>query len=327
MVVAQARLRAWGALECRAMNNGLRRVAVIDIGTNSTRLLVADVAEGRVSEVERRSCVTRLGRGVDLSGQLSAEAIESVCSAIADYVSICEQAGVETVDAIATSAVRDASNGSAFIAELRERFALSARVLDGEQEARLTYTGATSEAPPTEPTLVIDIGGGSTELIVGSGEQIAFHASLQAGVVRHTERHISADPPNTIELEALAGDVRTLIEAAVADHSEVSPAAGIAVAGTPTSLAAVEMELEPYNPERVHGHILSLTSIQRLLSRLASAPLVERAEIAGMHPDRAPTIVAGVVILIEAMRAFDLDRVEVSEHDILYGAAIAASAL
>jgi len=298
---------------------------VIDIGTNSTRLLVADVAGGRVSEVERRSRVTRLGRGVDLSGQLSSEAIEAVCEAIAGYVTIYEEAGAEAVDAIATSAVRDASNGDAFVAELRERFALSARVLGGEEEARLTYLGATSERTPTEPTLVVDIGGGSTELIAGAAEEIAFHASLQAGVVRHTERHISKDPPSTTDLEALATDVRGLIEAAITGRPEAGAVAGIAVAGTPTSLASVEMGLEPYDPARVHGHVLSLPSIQRLLSQLASAPLAERAEIAGLHPDRAPTIIAGVMILIETMRAFGLERITVSEHDILYGAAIAGT--
>jgi exopolyphosphatase/guanosine-5'-triphosphate,3'-diphosphate pyrophosphatase len=299
------------------------RVAVIDVGTNSARLLVADVAGGRVSPVERRSRVTRLGRGVDLSGRLSAEAIEDACEAIGDYVALYKELGAETVEAIATSAVRDAENGSAFIAELRERFALSARVLDGEEEARLTYLGATSERAPAEPTLVVDIGGGSTELIVGIGAEISFHASLQAGVVRHSERHINSDPPTAIELESLAGDVRGLIEAAVGPGVEAE--AGIAVAGTPTSLAAIEMGLEPYDPARVHGHTLALSSIQRMLSQLASAPLAERVKIPGLHPDRAPTIVAGVVILVEAMRAFGLDRIEVSEHDILYGTAIAAT--
>jgi exopolyphosphatase/guanosine-5'-triphosphate,3'-diphosphate pyrophosphatase len=302
------------------------RVAVVDIGSNSTRLLVADVEAGRVSEVERQSRVTRLGRGVDLSGQLSAEAIEAACKAIADYVEICRDTGVEKVEAIATSAVRDASNGSAFVAELRERFALSARVLDGEEEARLTYLGATCEHSPSEPTLVIDIGGGSTELIVGTGEEVAFHTSLQAGVVRHSERHISSDPPTALELEALAADFRSLIENATAGAPAAT--ACIAVAGTPTSLASVEIGLEPYDPRQVHGHTLTLPTIQRLLSQLASAPLSKRAEIVGMHPDRAPNIVAGVVILVEAMRAFGLKQVRVSEHDILYGAAIgAASAL
>jgi exopolyphosphatase/guanosine-5'-triphosphate,3'-diphosphate pyrophosphatase len=300
-------------------------VAVVDIGTNSTRLFVADVADGRVERIERRSRVTRLGRGVDLSGQLSAEAIEATCDVIAEYVDIYDEAGVDTVEAIATSAVRDAGNGAAFVAELRERFAISARVLDGEEEARLTYLGAISERRPENSTVVIDIGGGSTELIVGHGEEIAFHTSLQAGVVRHTERHIAGDPPTTSELEALAADARALIEAAVAGRPETRASEGIAVAGTPTSLAAVDLELTPYDPERVDGHVMPLPVIQRLLSRFAAAPLTERAEIVGLHPDRAPTIIAGVVILIEVMRAFGLDRIEVSEHDILYGAAIAAA--
>ncbi|MGD9737704.1 MAG: Ppx/GppA family phosphatase [Solirubrobacterales bacterium] len=300
-----------------------KRVAAIDVGTNSARLLVADVSGGHVSPVQRRSTVTRLGRGVDLSGRLSAEAIEDACAAIGEYVEAIGQLEVEAVDAIATSAVRDAENGGAFIAELRERFALSARTLDGSEEARLTYLGASSESAPTVPTLVIDIGGGSTELIVGHGDQIDFHTSLQAGVVRHTERRISSDPPTAIELEELATDVRGLIENAL--DPKISVEAGIAVAGTPTSLAAVEMELVPYDAERVHGYVLELRSIQRMLSRLASAPLAERAQIPGLHPDRAPTIPAGVVILVEAMRAFGLERITVSEHDILYGTALAAA--
>src|SRR3954462_9958855 len=226
------------------MAEGAKRVAVIDVGTNSTRLLVADVEGGRVSPLERRSTVTRLGRGVDLSGHLSGEAIEDVCAAIGGYVEMIEKLGAETVDAIATSAVRDADNGSAFVAELRERFALSAQVLGGEEEARSTYLGATSEAPPAEPTLVVDIGGGSTELVVGQGSEIGFHDSLQAGVVRHSERHISSDPPTAGELEALATDVRGRSGTSVGTGA--APRRGIAVAGTPTSLAAIELGLEPY---------------------------------------------------------------------------------
>jgi exopolyphosphatase / guanosine-5'-triphosphate,3'-diphosphate pyrophosphatase len=300
-----------------------KRVAVIDVGTNSARLLVADVEDGQVAPVERRSTVTRLGRGVDLSGRLSAEAIEDACAAIEPYVATLRDLGAETIDVIATSAVRDAANGSAFVAELRERFALSPRVLDGEEEARLTYLGATSEHSPTEPTLVVDIGGGSTELIVGTGGTISFHTSMQAGVVRHTERHIATDPPTAVELEALATDVRGLIEEAVPAGTEAH--AAIAVAGTPTSLAAIDLGLEPYDPQRVQGHVLTLPAIQRMLSQLASSPLNERVEIPGLHPDRAPTIVAGVVILVETMRAFGLEELETSEHDILYGAAIGAA--
>jgi exopolyphosphatase / guanosine-5'-triphosphate,3'-diphosphate pyrophosphatase len=302
-----------------------KRVAVIDVGTNSTRLLVADVSGRQVEPVRRISTVTRLGRGVDLSGHLSNEAIEDVCAAIASYVSQIEELDAEAVETIATSAVRDADNGSAFIAELRERFALSARVLDGEEEARLTYLGATHEAPPTQPTLVVDIGGGSTELIVGHNSQISFHDSLQVGVVRHSERHLTSDPPTPGELEALAADVRGSIERSLG--SGLRAERGIAVAGTPTSLAAVEQALEPYDPAKVHGHVLVLPAIQRMLSRLASLPLSQRVEVPGLHPDRAPTIVAGVVVLVEAMRAFGLEEVMVSEHDILYGTAISANGL
>src|ERR1700761_6519010 len=177
------------------MPEGPRRVAVIDIGSNPTRLFVAGVEDGRVTPIERRSTVTRLGRGVDLSGRLAAEAVEAACGAIDPYMATLQELGAEKVDAIATSAVRDAENGSAFIAELRERFALSARVLDGEEEARLTYLGATSETVPEVPTLVIDIGGGSAEMIVGEGREIEFHPSLRAGVVRHSERHLAHAPP------------------------------------------------------------------------------------------------------------------------------------
>jgi exopolyphosphatase/guanosine-5'-triphosphate,3'-diphosphate pyrophosphatase len=305
------------------MPEGSRRVAVIDIGSNSTRLLVADVEGGRVVPIERRSTVTRLGRGVDLSGRLATEAIEAACAAVDPYVATLQELGAEQVDAIATSAVRDAVNGGAFVAELRERFALSARVLDGEEEARLTYLGATSETSPGVPTLVIDIGGGSTELIVGEGREIEWHASLQAGVVRHTERHLVSNPPTPVELEELAADLRGLIEGATGSAPRAE--AGIAVAGTPTSLAAIELELVPYDPARVHGHTLELPNIQRMLSELAAAPLAHRTKIRGLHADRAPTIVAGVVTLVEVMRAFDLERISVSEHDILYGAAIALS--
>ena len=150
------------------------RVAVVDIGTNSTRLLVADVADGQVSEVERRSTVTRLGRGVDTSGQLAGEAMEEVCRTVAEYIEAYESLGAERVNAIATSAVRDAANSGAFIAELRERFGLDARILDGAEEARLVYLGAFAERPAAaDSTLVVDIGGGSTELVVGSGARSA----------------------------------------------------------------------------------------------------------------------------------------------------------
>jgi exopolyphosphatase/guanosine-5'-triphosphate,3'-diphosphate pyrophosphatase len=303
----------------------MMRVGIVDIGTNSTRLLVAEVVDGEVRELERRSTVTRLGRGVDTSRQLAAEAIDAVCDAVRDYIAIYEEAGVERVSAIATSAVRDAGNSGAFLAELRERFALDARILDGATEARLTYLGACAGRAACEKTLVVDIGGGSTELVIGDGPHVGFYASLQAGTVRHTERHVAHDPPEAAELEALAGDVRELIAEALGSASLAQANEGIAVAGTPTSLAAIDQQLEPYDPDLVHGYVLPLTSIQRMLSELASVPLAERLEVKGLHEGRAPTIVAGVVILIQVMRAFGLDEIEVSEHDILWGAALEAA--
>jgi len=296
------------------------------MGTNSTRLLVADVVDGRVREIERQSTVTRLGRGVDTSGQLSAEAIEDVCAAVGDYVEMYERHGVDRVRAIATSAVRDARNGDMFRAELRERFALDAQILDGAEEARLTYIGACAERPPTPKTLVIDIGGGSTELVIGDGPDVGFYASLQVGTVRHTERHITHDPPEASELEALADEVKVLIGQSLEGAALAQANVGIGVAGTPTSLAAIEQELDPYDPELVHGYVLSLTSIQRMYSQLASMTLEQRLEVVGLHKGRAPTIVAGVVILIQVMRAFGLPEIEVSEHDILWGAALDAAA-
>jgi exopolyphosphatase/guanosine-5'-triphosphate,3'-diphosphate pyrophosphatase len=302
------------------------KMAAVDIGTNSTRLLVADVEGRAVRELDRRSTVTRLGRGVDTSSQLSAEAIEEVCVTLGEYISIYEGLGVDGVSAIATSAVRDAGNGEMFLAELRERFALDARVLDGIEEARLTYLGACAQRPrPCEHTLVIDIGGGSTELVVGDGPEVSFYASLQAGVVRHTERHLAADPPEAAQLEKLAEDVRTLIDESLEGADFARANDGIAVAGTPTSLAAIDQALDPYDPERVHGYRLGLESIQRMLSGLAAKPLAERLEVTGLHPGRAPTIVAGVVILIQVMRAFGLSEIEVSEHDILWGTALEAA--
>jgi exopolyphosphatase/guanosine-5'-triphosphate,3'-diphosphate pyrophosphatase len=304
------------------------RVAVIDIGTNSTRLLVADVAAdgSGLRELVRDSRVTRLGRGVDTSGQLSGEAIEDVCAAISDYLGLAAEHDPGRTIALATSAVRDASNGDAFLAELRERFALSASVIDGLEEARLTFAGATCGRPGGERTLVCDIGGGSTELIVGDEAGPEFHESLQLGVVRHSERFLAGDPPGSGELEALADSARSELAACRARLEGPSPTHGIAVAGTATSLAAIELDLVPYDASSVEGHVLGIEPLQRQLARLASMPLVERRRVRGLQPDRAPTIVSGVVILISMMRVFGFDRVEVSEQDILWGAALAAGA-
>jgi exopolyphosphatase/guanosine-5'-triphosphate,3'-diphosphate pyrophosphatase len=301
------------------------RVAVIDIGTNSTRLLIADVDDPGVYQVERRTAVTNMGRGVDHTGMICSDAVEDVCGVIADYKSRYEEMGADRVMAIATSAVRDATNGEAFVAELRERFDLDASMLTGEQEAHLTYLGATAHRPAADPTLVFDIGGGSTELIVGTGSEVGFHTSLQAGTIRQSERHLISDPPDPHQLEDLAADIRNLIDRAIEDQTQSKPSRAIAVAGTPTSLAAIDQGLEPYDPGRVHGYHLGMERIQRMLSRLSSLPLAERLRVPGLHPGRAPTIVAGTVILVQVMRAFGMREIEVSELDILQGSALSAA--
>ncbi|HYF24941.1 MAG TPA: Ppx/GppA phosphatase family protein [Baekduia sp.] len=300
------------------------RVGIVDIGTNSTRLLAADVTpDGRVTELERRSEVTRLGQGVDRTGALADEAMDRVRAVLDEYRRRLDHHGVTATRAVLTSAVRDASNGAAFTAEVRERYGLDARELPGHEEARLTFLGATSERPLDGTRLVVvDIGGGSTELVVGEDREVLFEVSTQAGVVRQTERHIHHDPPEPEELQAMAEEVAAIFAESVPADVRDSVRAGIAVAGTATSCAAIVQHLDPYDPERVHGFRLLLGQTEEQLARLAAMPLAERREVAGLHPDRAPTIVAGVVLLQAAMRAFGLDEVEVSEHDILRGAAL-----
>lgn len=301
------------------------RVAVVDIGSNSTRLLVADREGERITrELERQSIVTRLGKGVDASGALSEEAMQRVHDALQRYRALIDEHHGERTIAVLTSAVRDASNGSDFAERVEREYRLEPHVLTGDEEARLTFLGATSERDPEDrtPTLVVDIGGGSTEMVIGQGHQASFHVSNQAGVVRQTERHINSDPPTREELDALAADVREIFRRNVPAEQRRAVRHAIAVAGTATSLAAIAQQLEPYDPEKVHGHVLSVGECERLLERLAALPLAERRQVPGLHPDRAPTIVAGALILLETAHLFELSEVEVSEHDILRGAAL-----
>ena len=307
------------------------RTAVLDIGTNSTRLLVADVdpSTGAVADLHRESQVTRLGDGVDSAGRLCEEAIERVFSTLTDYRTTMDRLAVERNLAVLTSAVRDAANGREFTERVREHFSLDAQVLSGDEEAQLTFLGAMSDrnGDSHEPTVVVDIGGGSTEFIVGSGRTASFHVSVQAGVLRMSERHIHSDPPQPAELQALAADTRAIFGAGLPPEQRAGIARAIAVAGTATTAAAIDQELEPYDPARVHGYPLLLATVELLVARLADMTEARRREVVGLHPDRAPTIVAGMILLEEAMRAFELDRVEVSEHDILRGGTLRLAGL
>jgi exopolyphosphatase / guanosine-5'-triphosphate,3'-diphosphate pyrophosphatase len=305
------------------------RVAVVDIGTNSTRLLVADAdaATSHVQELVRRSEVTRLGDGVDAGGALAQDAVERVYARLTEYRDAIDEHRCEANMAVLTSAVRDASNGAEFAGEVRERFGLDAHVLSGDEEAQLTFQGAMSGRPaPTEPTVVVDIGGGSTEFVVGVGRSAGFHVSLPAGVVRMSERHIHSDPPAGDELRAVTVDVRDTLERGLPAEERAPVKRGIAVAGTATSAASIDQALDPYDPARVHGYELQLGTVELMLARLADMDEAQRRAVVGLNPDRAPTIVAGMILLIESMRAFALERIEVSEHDILYGGALRLAA-
>jgi exopolyphosphatase / guanosine-5'-triphosphate,3'-diphosphate pyrophosphatase len=292
------------------------RIAVVDIGSNSTRLLVADVRGGVATQLDRRTNVTRLADGVDTSGRLSDEAIGRVERTLADYRKAIEELNVEVTIGVLTSAVRDAANGEEFVTRVREVYGIDARVIPGEEEARLTFLGATDGRGDVEHVAVVDIGGGSTEIVTGSG----FRTSLQMGVVRFTERHLHHDPPEPAELQRLTAGVREVLSAVLPVNPRIQSL--IAVAGTATTAAAIAHEVEPYDPEQIHGAHFTAGSLEEMLARLALLPIAERRGVPGLHPDRAPTIVAGITILLEVTRAFGLDEIEISEHDILLGAAL-----
>src|SRR3954447_14163955 len=250
------------------------RVAAVDLGTNSTRLLVADVDDGSVAEVVRRLAITRLGEGVDRSGALLPEATGRVHTVLEEYGREATSLGAGRVLAVATSAVRDASNGAEFLAGVASRYGWTARLLSGEEEAQMTFSGVTSERSLAAETLLIDIGGGSTELLVGGPHGVGFATSLQAGSVRLTERFLGTDPPTAAELEAAAAQVRDLLPSLDVDSA-------IGVAGTITTVAAIDLGLHDYDPARIHGHRISRAAADRVLADLAALPLVERAEVPG----------------------------------------------
>ncbi|MGI8623080.1 MAG: Ppx/GppA phosphatase family protein [Solirubrobacteraceae bacterium] len=288
------------------------RVAVVDIGTNSTRLLVADVDGDGVTQLDRRSIVTRLGEGLERSGELGEAPCARVFAVLDEYREAIEAHGAQVRTAVLTSAVRDAANGAAFREAVHSGYGLDADTLSGDEEARLTFLGATSGRRIVEPVLVADIGGGSTELVVGTGAGVDFHVSTQVGVVRHTERHGDA-------LDALRDDAGATLRAALPADP---PDRVIAVAGTATMAASMDLELEPYDADRVEGHRLGLDTLRAQLERLAALDVEERRQVKGLHPDRAPTIVAGVAILIEILSAVGAREVEVSDRDLLYGRAL-----
>jgi exopolyphosphatase / guanosine-5'-triphosphate,3'-diphosphate pyrophosphatase len=292
------------------------RVAAVDLGTNTTRLLVADVEHGLLDEVVRREAITRLGESVDRRRILLPTAIARVRNVLVDYRREAERLGAERILAVGTSAVRDADNGEAFLGEIEWSYGFTTRMLDGGEEAELMLRGVASDRPIGTSTLVVDIGGGSTELVMPDTDRIEWAVSTEAGSVRLTERFLSSDPPTRDELEACAAHVRSLLP-------QFRVNAAIGVAGTVTTAASIELGGAP----SVHRHRSSRASIETVLSGLASLPLVERARVPGLEPARAPVIVAGLVVLREILARYALSEIEVSERDLLHGAALAAAEL
>jgi exopolyphosphatase / guanosine-5'-triphosphate,3'-diphosphate pyrophosphatase len=294
------------------------RVAVVDLGTNSTRLLAADVDDGQVRELDRRLEITRLGEGVDSRHQLLPQAIARVRNVLGDYRRAVETLGAERTLAFATSAVRDAENGEAFLGEIEWSYGFETRLLSGHEEALLTFGGVAAGRDVEAGTIVVDVGGGSTELILGGPEGVSFHESYDLGCVRLTER-FPGDPAGAAE------HVRATLEERV--PGSLRPLHAIGVAGTITQLATLDLGLEREEPDVVHGHVLSAEVVAGLLDRLAAMTVDEIRAERGMHPDRAPVIVAGTVVVLETLRHFGLEALEVSERDIMHGAALAAAAL
>jgi exopolyphosphatase/guanosine-5'-triphosphate,3'-diphosphate pyrophosphatase len=298
----------------------MSRVAAVDLGTNSTRLLVADVEDGRLSEVVRRLTITKLGEGVDERRRLLPLPIARVRNCLAEYRRELEALGAERTLAIATSAVRDAENGEAFLGEVEWSYGFTTRLLDGEEEAALMARGVLAGRAAPDDVLLVDIGGGSTELVHCVRGEVASATSLDVGCVRLTERHLRSDPPAPRELLAAALEVRDLLP-------QLQPASAIGVAGTVTTLAALDQQLAVYDPGRTHGHRISFDAVEAQLARLAALPLEARLDVPALEPGRASVIVAGIVILREILAAYGLDAIEASESDILQGAALAAAEL
>src|SRR5919199_1331291 len=252
------------------------RVAAIDQGTNTTRLLVADVDGDRLAELHRETRITRLGEGVDTRRRLLPLPVARVRNVLTDYRRTAERLGAGRTLCIATSAVRDAENGEAFLGEIEWSYGFATRLLSGDEEALLTFRGVTAAHPVAPGTLILDIGGGSTELVFGGPDGVRWHDSLDIGSVRLTERHLASDPPSAGELEECASAVGALLAERVPAEVRRETTAAIGVAGTITSLAALDLGLDEYDRERVHGHRLSASGLDTQLRRLAALPLEER---------------------------------------------------
>jgi len=297
------------------------RVAAVDCGTNSIRLLVADVDGGRKSDVHREMRVVRLGQGVDRTGELAPEALERTRVALVDYAATCRDLDVERVRMVATSATRDARNRSVFHAMVRDVLGVEPEVVSGDEEAALSFDGATRGLDPAGgPFLVMDIGGGSTEVVLGT-TQVEAARSVDVGCVRLTERHLSADPPTAEQVAAAEADV----DAGLSLVRQVVPVekarTAVGLAGSVTTVAALALDLPAYDAHRIHLSRISAADVRAVADRLLAMPRAARAALPVMHPGRVDVIGAGALVLATLVDRLGLPEVVVSESDILDGIA------
>ncbi|MBN6051225.1 Ppx/GppA family phosphatase [Nonomuraea sp. RK-328] len=309
------------------------RVAAVDCGTNSVRLLIADVSDDTLTEVERRMEIVRLGQGVDRTGRLAADALERTFGAMRGYRKLIDQHGAERTRVVATSATRDAANRDEFAAGVREIFGVDPEVVTGSEEAELSFTGATrglvrlspeTEHPqgPMPPYLVVDIGGGSTEFVLGSAHAEAA-LSVDIGCVRLTERHLrdAGDPPSAAALEAVVADIEDALDKVTEAVPVERAHTLVGLAGSVTTVAGIALDLPEYDPARIHHARIDAEKVHEVTRRLLAMTHGERAGIPVMHPGRVDVIGVGALILDRVVRRFAFSQVVVSEHDILDGIA------
>ena len=304
------------------------RVAAIDCGTNSLRLLVADVDRraGTLAEVDRRMEIVRLGQGVDATGRLAEDALARTLQALTSYARIVAAAGATAVRMVATSATRDAANAADFVAGVRGVLGIAPEVLSGEEEARLSFLGATLElaAGPGRaqpPYLVADIGGGSTEFVLGDPARVTAAVSVDIGCVRMTERHLRGDPPAPAEVAAARADIGAALDVVAAKIPVAGARTLVGLAGSVTTVAALALGLDGYDAARIHHSRIGAGQVREQTARLLAMPQADRAQLAVMHPGRVDVIGGGALVLTAIMDRFGFGEVLVSEHDILDGIA------
>jgi exopolyphosphatase / guanosine-5'-triphosphate,3'-diphosphate pyrophosphatase len=304
------------------------RVAAIDCGTNSLRLLVADVnpAAGTLTDVDRRMEIVRLGQGVDATGRLAPAALARTLRALRSYAEIVAAAGATAVRMVATSATRDAANAADFVAGVRAVLGVGPEVLSGDEEARLSFTGATTELaaaaePVSPPYLVADIGGGSTEFVLGDPPVVSGAVSVDIGCVRMTERHLRGDPPTPAEVAAARADIGAALDVVAAKIAVADARTLVGLAGSVTTVAALALGLDAYDAGRIHHARIGAGQVQEQTARLLAMPQAERARLGVMHPGRVDVIGGGALVLEAIMTRFGFAEVLASEHDILDGIA------